>query len=197
MVLFIYFFYAVALMQGHAENPWEESLSKDGIVVYTRHVEFSPIREFFAEATMKGSIGKFKEIIKDPGLQPKWLPNCIETRLIASSGDNDITYHMMLRVPFPFDNRDLVQRLVMHESDSLLVVDIINAKDKVPEEKNYVRMPVIGGSWRVEELPGGKVKVQFQYFADPGGKIPSWLINTFVVKNPYKTLTNLRKLMAD
>jgi hypothetical protein len=49
----------------------------------------------------------------------------------------------------------------------------------------------------VEELSGGNIKVQFQYFADPGGKIPAWLINTFVVKNPYKTLTNLRRLLMD
>ena len=177
-------------------HPWEETLSKDGVVVYTREVDYSPIREFLAEATMKGTIEGFREILSDPDIQPKWLPNCMETRLVASSGPDEIVYHMMLKVPFPFENRDLVQRLVMQQTGGELEVKIINAKDEVPEQKNFVRMPEIGGSWRVKEIPGGNIRVQFQYFADPGGKIPAWLINSFVVKSPYKTLTNLRKILA-
>jgi hypothetical protein len=190
-------FMAVTLSGMDDVHPWEETLSKDGIVVFTREVDFSPIREFLAEAVMRGSIEKFKAILTNPGLQSEWLPNIIESQLVASSGPDDITYHMKLKVPFPFENRDLVQQLVFHESGDLLLVAIINQKDKVPELENFVRMPEIGGSWRVEELSGGNIKVQFQYFADPGGKIPAWLINTFVVKNPYKTLTNLRRLLMD
>ncbi len=196
MVFLVYLFLAGFFLPADAGHQWEESLSKDGVIVYTRKVDFSPVREFLAETTMKGSIKKFREILSDPNLQPVWLPNCISTCLVDSAGPDDITYHMMLKVPFPFENRDLVQRLVIHETDSLLIVDIVNARDKVPEQVNFVPMPVIGGSWRVRELPGGMINVQFQYFADPGGKIPVWLINTFVVKNPYKTLTSLRKLMA-
>jgi hypothetical protein len=197
MFLALYIFTTLIFSFGKVEQTWKKSLSKDGVVVYTRAVDYSPIKEFLAEAIMEGSIEKFRKIISNPSLHSKWLPNCIETRLLASSEDSCFIYHMMLRVPFPFENRDLVQKLHICQSDNIMIVNIINAKEKIPEQKNFVRIPEIGGHWRIEELEDGKIKVQFQYFADPGGRIPAWLVNTFVVKNPYKTLTNLRKLMAE
>ena len=189
-------FTVLGLSQSDETYPWEKTLSKDGVVVYTRKVPSSAFKEFLAEATIKGSIEQFKTLLRDPARQPEWLPNCTETRLVDSLGPGNFTYHMMLRVPFPFENRDLVQQLVFDESPQFLEVSIINRAELVPEQDGYVRMPDIGGSWRVRELEDGMIKVQFQYFADPGGRIPPWLVNTFVVKNPYKTLTNLRRMMA-
>ncbi len=188
---------AQGLSLAEKEIPWEKTLSKDEVIVYTRKVPASAFKEFLAEGIMKGSIEKFKALLSDPDRQPEWLPNCMETRLVGPKSPGDFTYHMKLRVPFPFENRDLVQRLVFNEEPGYLEVAIINSTESVPEQDGLVRMPDIGGSWRVRDLGGGMIKVQFQYHADPGGKIPAWLVNTFVVKNPYKTLTNLREIMTE
>jgi hypothetical protein len=38
--------------------------------------------------------------------------------------------------------------------------------------------------------------VIFQYHADPAGKIPAWLANSFVEDYPYKTMQNLKRIIA-
>jgi len=41
-----------------------------------------------------------------------------------------------------------------------------------------------------------EISIRFQYYADPGGDIPAWLVNSFIEKTPYKTLLNLRQLLS-
>ncbi len=150
---------ALGLSQAEEEIPWEKTLFKGDVVVYK--VPDSAFREFLAEGVMKGSIEKFKALLRDPDLQPEWLPNCMETALIESKSPDDFTYHMKLNVPFPFENRDLVQRLVFSEEEGYLEVAIINRTELVPEQKGLVRMPQIGGSWRVRELGGDMINPKF------------------------------------
>jgi len=41
--------------------------------------------------------------------------------------------------------------------------------------------------------PGGEVEVVYQVHTEPGGSVPSWLANKFVVEAPLNTLRNLRE----
>ncbi|MDZ7607600.1 MAG: hypothetical protein U5K79_18875 [Cyclobacteriaceae bacterium] len=53
------------------------------------------------------------------------------------------------------------------------------------------------GSWIVRQENENEISIRFQYHADPGGDIPGWLVNAFIVKSPYQTLVNLRDLLND
>lgn len=178
------------------ENEWELSLDKDDIVVYTRQLETSRFKEFKAESKMSGSIEKFREILTDIDKYNEWMPDCKAAEIVETSSPDNIIYHMKLKVPFPFSNRDIVQQIVLKKAGDKLEVEIINHPNRIEEEKNYVRMPVAYGKWVVHQISEDEVDIQFQYMADPGGDIPAWMVNTFIVKNPHISMKNIRKLMT-
>lgn len=179
------------------ESQWELSLDKDDIAVYTREHETSRFKEFKAESKMFGSIEKFRKIITDIDNYEVWLPDCKSAKIVESAGSNNITYHVKLKVPFPFANRDITQQIVLNETEETLEVEIFNRPNKVEEDKNYVRMPVGHGKWVIRQISEDEIDIRFQYMSDPGGNIPAWIVNTFVVKNPHLSLKNIRKLMAE
>jgi ribosome-associated toxin RatA of RatAB toxin-antitoxin module len=179
------------------EDDWKLSLDKDDIIVFTRDVDKSSFKEFLAEATMNGTIEDFKRIITDIENYPDWLPDCKSVHIIEKLNSNDITYHMKLKVPFPFANRDIVQQIILNETEGKLEVMILNHPNKVKKEKKYVRMENSSGRWVIQQVSTKEIAIKFQYFADPGGDIPAWLVNSFVVKNPHKSLSNMRELMED
>jgi len=179
------------------ETKWELSLDKDNIIVYTRQLDTSRFKELKAESKMAGSIQKFKQILTDIEKYPDWLPDCKTARIVERPSATNITYHMKLNVPFPFTNRDIIQQIILKETEDKLEVEIINRPNKVEEVKNYVRMPVAYGKWIIYQISENEIDIRFQYLADPGGNIPAWMVNTFMVKNPHLSMKNIRKLMAE
>ena len=178
-------------------SEWEKSLDKDDIVIYTRNVETSRFNEFLAEATFSGSIGDFKSILMDVDRYHKWMPDCKSAEIVDHSSSNEITYHMILKVPFPFANRDVIQQLIFHEHAEGMEIDIFNQPTKLKKQKKYVRMPVAKGKWIIKKASNDQISIQFQYLADPGGDIPAWLVNSFIVKNPHTTIKKIKEMMAD
>ena len=179
------------------ENEWKLSLDKDNIIIYTRKTETSRFKEFLAEAKMDGTIEDFKRVITDIAHYTDWIPDCKSAEIIENPNPKNITYHVKLKVPFPFANRDIVQQIVLYETDDKLEVIITNHPKKVKKEKSYVRMPGAEGKWIIEKISENQLSIRFQYLADPGGDIPAWLVNSFIVKNPHLTMVNIRELLAE
>ena len=179
------------------DGEWKLGLEKDEISIYTRSIETSNFKEFLAKATMEGSIDEFKEIILDIENYSKWMPNCKSAEVIENKSLNDVTYHMKLKVPFPFANRDIVQQLVLTDKDGILEIEIINRPNKIKPSEKYVRMMGANGKWIIKENSPEEISIKFQYFADPGGDIPAWLVNSFVVKNPHMTLLHIKEMLED
>jgi ribosome-associated toxin RatA of RatAB toxin-antitoxin module len=192
LILLLFYF----LMPG-GENEWKVSLDKDDIIVYTRDVESSPFDEFLVQGEVRGDIQQFRKIITNIERYTEWLPDCKSAVVIENPSPDDITYHMKLKVPFPFANRDIIQQINIHESARELIVEITNRPMKIEKEKNFVRMQKADGRWTIQQLSADRIFIKFQYLADPGGGVPPWLVNTFLVKNPHKTLQNIREMMGE
>lgn len=47
------------------------------------------------------------------------------------------------------------------------------------------------GYWELDEINGKQVKVTYQFHGETGGEIPAWLVNSFIVSHPFRTMKNL------
>jgi hypothetical protein len=52
-------------------------------------------------------------------------------------------------------------------------------------------MAISRGYWMLSPSEGG-TEIEYSFLADPGGNIPAWLANQFIVSNPFKTIKGLR-----
>ena len=62
-------------------------------------------------------------------------------------------------------------------------------------EKNtgVVRLTQATASWTFKPLENGVVQVTSQAHVNPGGALPGWMTNLFLVDAPFKTLLNLKR----
>ena len=191
-LLFISFISISSIVQ---EGEWKKSLDKDGIIIYTRKLENLRFDEFLAETTINGTVEDFKAHITDIDDYSEWLSDCKSAEIIERPDKNTILYHMQVKVPFPFENRDIVQQIQLIETADKLEVLITNHPDKFPAEDKFIRMEEAYGSWKLEQINENEVSITFQYYADPSGDIPAWLVNSFIVKSPHESVKNLRDMM--
>jgi hypothetical protein len=62
----------------------------------------------------------------------------------------------------------------------------------LPEEKGYVRVAQVEGFWKLVPKGADQTEVTYQVHTEPGGSVPSWLANKFVVEAPFNTLKALK-----
>lgn len=189
------FFVFFSISQDQSE--WKKEMDKEGIIIHTRKISESPFREFLAETTMRGTIASFRKVFSDVSSYPEWMPDCKSVKLIEPASENEFKYHMVLQVPFPLSNRDIVQNVTFIEKPGELRVTLKNCEQCLSAGKGPVRIELSFGSWIVRQKNEEEISIRFQYFADPGGDIPAWLVNKFIVKSPYQTLINLRNILND
>lgn len=187
--------YFLPLLAETEKDDWKKRLEKDNIVIYTRQLPDTKYLEFRAETEVIGSISRFREIITDFDNYEELLADCKSIDVIETPSPGQFVNHMELSVPFPFSERDIVQLLAIEETEKQLNIRLDNLPEKIETQENVVRMQRASGSWVVKQISGNKISIYFQYFADPGGNIPPWLVNSFIVKSPFKTLQTIREKM--
>lgn len=180
------------------QGAWELREEKNGIRIYTRDNPFSDFDEFRATTESDRSVHAFISVLKDIPVIPEWMYSVISSRLLETRGDTVQIYYTEAKTPFPFKHRDgiYLNRFAWDPDKRKLTVGIELQPEYLPEEKNMVRISLGKGFWEVREKEEGGLEIVFQMQVDPGGSIPAWLANMFVVDTPLHTLTELKRLMA-
>ena len=177
------------------DNGWKLEKDKSGIKIYTRVITGSSFKAFkgvtvIADAT----VPQVMDIIFDVNNYDRLFPDCSHQKILKYFSKYHNIQYLRIHAPWPVSDRDNVTELEAHFSkDSTSAeVSIKLLPDYLDVEKGLVRIREGEGFWKLKQQPGGGVEVIYQYHSNPGGSIPSWLANSFVVKHPFKTLENLK-----
>jgi hypothetical protein len=181
------------------QGEWELREDKNGIRVFSRENELSDFDEFRATTEVVQSLEAFIAVLKDVPAIPEWMYSVKYSQLLEAQGDTVQIYYTEAKAPFPFKNRDGIyfNRFRWDKAARSLTVDIELRPDYLDQKDNLVRISRGSGFWLLEENDRGTLDLTFQMQVDPGGTIPAWLANMFVVDTPLHTLAELKRLMAD
>ena len=92
-------------------------------------------------------------------------------------------------MPWPVTGRDVVIHVTTEKTADGTVIRHLKADPTyIPEEKGQIRVPKLVGEWKLQPKGQGVTEVTYQVETEPGGSIPSWLANSFVVDAPLNTL---------
>ena len=176
------------------KDTWKFAQNKEGIEIYTRQPEGTKFKEFKGITEIELSLHSAVAVLTDVESMPDWVADCESTKLIANQGKR-VIYHMIISVPFPFENRDMVQELIFNYDKSSGRMEILlrQNNEAVAPIKGITRMPVSVGKWTFEPINKNTYNVIFEYLSDPGGALPAWLVNSFLIRMPYKTLSGFRE----
>jgi hypothetical protein len=65
----------------------------------------------------------------------------------------------------------------------------------LPPKPHFIRVPYSVATWHVIPVPGNKIKIDYTFSLDPGGSIPSWLVNLTIATGPYKSFLKLGDML--
>jgi START domain len=178
-----------------AQENWNLMKEKAGIKVYTKTESGSEYKAFKAEMEVNCKIENIVEVLKNMNHQNNWVVNCKEVKLLKTE-NNDQYYYIETSLPWPFVNRDMVYHFQYVEINSEQVrVIVTGIPEYMQPREGIVRMVKTNGYWLLTLIDEYKTAVTYQMHVEPGGSIPAWLANPFIVNVPFSTFKELRNIV--
>jgi ribosome-associated toxin RatA of RatAB toxin-antitoxin module len=191
----IFLFLIFLVINPFPDSEWQIKKDKDGIEVYTRSIEGSSFDEFKGITTIaKSSLSEVLEVILDVKNYESLFPDCMNPKVLKQDGKYYDIHYIQVKAPWPVKNRDTVyeQKTVVDKNGKHAIISLKPLPDLIVEDKDFIRIREGSGFWELEEDDSNNVKVTYQFHGEPGGDIPAWLANSFVVTQPFQTLQNLK-----
>jgi len=182
-----------------ADFPWQLRVKDDGITVYTRKVEGSPILAFKADMTIDAPLDKVVRFYEDEKKLPQWYYQCVRAEVIETESAEQQIFYFVVHLPWPVTERDSVFRRTksVDPASGTVTYSATALPKRLPVEKGKIRVQALDSTWHFTPLGGGRTAVRFEQHSDPGGSIPAFLVNKLVVDIPFNSLKNMRKMILD
>ncbi|WP_397448411.1 START domain-containing protein [Pseudomonas sp. NA-150] len=183
----------VVLMAGvaHADD-WQVAKDEAGIKVSLSEVAGSQYKAYRGVTTIKASVAKLRGLLEDAPGSCAWIHECKSQKVLKLEGAKSWTYSQF-NTPWPVTPRDSVMLVTTEEgADGSLTRKLQGQPTYIPEEKGFVRVAQVEGFWKFVPKGANQTEVTYQVHTEPGGSVPSWLANKFVVEAPFNTLKGLK-----
>ena len=192
-LLFLSLIIALAPIHDHQ---WELKKDKDGILIYTKHVEGSGLKAIKATTTFNASIETCAAILRDIDHLTDLFPDTKIAKKISQT-ENDQVHYLEMDAPWPVVDRDGAFRLVYtyNPATKTLLIDAKMVPDACPVQEKCVRLTKGGGTWTFKKIDATQTSLEYYFHGEPGGNIPTWLANSVVEENPFKMLSNFHQLV--
>lgn len=172
---------------------WKTAKEADGIKISLSEVAGSEYKAYRGVTIMKTSMAKLRGLQEDVVGACAWIHECKSQKLLKHEGNQTWTY-TRFSTPWPVTARDSVLHVTTTEgADGSLTRKLEGVPTYVPEEKGFVRVAQVQGFWKFVPKGADQVEVTYQVHTEPGGSVPSWLANKFVVDAPFNTLKALKE----
>ena len=194
----------VSLLAPALAGEWELERNEQGIRVYTREVPDSDIRQFRAEMTLPASLDRVLAVFDDFKRYPEWKFKVSMSGVLSQPDETSWYHYQDIRMPFPLDDRlfVLLSRLKAVGTREV-VIDTravpgycVGNLEKTCGPINSSEALVVKqatGRHLLRQLEDGSTRVTWIQHAEPGGRLPDWLVNAMLVDGPWETFSNLRE----
>lgn len=158
-----------------ADAEYEKVTETDGVTIEQRSMPASKFVELrFTTLTDKTPRSLCDAAFGDGKFDPK-EPDLKARTIVQESADERVTYDQI--TPPIVSNRDYVvraRRLVEGANCRMTFEAANELGPKSPD--GWVRVSKLRGYWLFEPVEGGKTKLTYVVFTDPGGSIPAFLV---------------------
>ena len=179
----------------NADN-WQLTKENDGISVYTRTTPGSAFKAFKGVVSIPARLTSIVATIDDTSIYTQLFHNTKSAKELKQVNENESYKYMVTALPWPVQSRDSIVHSVLKQDRKTKTIQItMNGAPKyIPSKKGLVRIQKMSGRWLLVPEKNS-VKVVYEMNVDPGGNIPTWLVNNMSVDLPFITLKNLSRLV--
>jgi hypothetical protein len=180
-----------------AVGPWEPVRSDAGIVVHRRKVAGSPLHEFRGVGVVEAPLAAILGVLNDAEHRVEWMKEAAANVRVQRTGAYSEIFYSRTKAPWPVSDRDVVNiaRTTFDARARAVRVTFHSVTHPAwPPQKGVVRMPSLHGHWTMWPVQGGAwTRIEYQLHADPGGLLPTPIVNLVSRQIPHNTLTGMRR----
>lgn len=160
-----------AIPEGLEPGTWER-VEAGEVVTLLREVEGSAIKEGVALALVDAPAARVFRVVTDNESFEEFMPHVRESE-VERAADGAVINYQLLEVPFAGDRhyRIRVDNGVERETGGPVYY---SRWTYVPGSGNIIDTR---GSWTLVPRGAGRTLAVYRVLTDPGGKIPSWIVN--------------------
>lgn len=180
-----------------AQPAWKLQRETSGMKIYTATLPGSRIQSVKAELIFDTSLDRVVQEIMNVSNYTEWVYGCSSSVLFYKQNDSTLVYRHVTKLPWPFENRDQVSRFSLRRKgdgsisiSSKLIADF-------PTYPDCVRIQQSKAEWVLMPISALQVKAVYELSFDPGGQIPSWMVNAFIDKGPFESFIKLQKRLLN
>ena len=194
---FLFFGLVLTWCSAAGQSDWDLKRDKDGIVIFTRSSAASPLKEYRASAKIQSPLSDVYEFLTDLESRPEWVINCMGLDIIDTINGR-IRYHTRYDIPWPMEDRDLVVEADLRVSEDFARAHLLtrNVELDYGRKEGVIRMPGYLEEVCLEMADSVTTLFTAEGFADPGGKVPAWIVNMFLVDGIYDSVQKTREGVA-
>jgi len=179
------------------KNDWVLVKNSQDIQIYIKDVPGSNLKELKINTKFDATIDALLTLITDIPAQPSYIFGCTSAKRVGTATEFDQYFYQTLYMPWPFTNRDAVCKQAVHPKSRHddLAINTKLEDGLVPVSSNYQRVSSMYSSWRFIKSPENYTSAEYKLRLNPGGSVPTWLVNMFISKGPFNTILNMRNLL--
>jgi hypothetical protein len=184
---------ALLAVSGAQAAQWRLVKDEAGIQVYSQQIPGSSFQAFRGVTRIRVDMPRLLALQDDISAACAWIHACSEQKLLKHEGDLSWAYSRF-HTPWPVQPRDsILQVTTTRDADGRVTRTLHGVADYLPLQQGFVRVSKVEGFWSLTPREG-EIEVIYEVHSEPGGSVPAWLANSFVVDAPFNTLQGLRQL---
>ncbi len=176
---------------------WSLEKNEDSIKVFTRETSNNTLKEVKVLFTVKSTPNEIANTVLDTQNHDVWMENVDAAKLLKTINQNESYIYYEFDFPWPSSNRDVINHTKIYRDSNNNITKITTAAspDFIPEKDGIVRITLSEGSWLFKSLDNGLVEVTHFLLASPGGDVPDWVVNMFIINQPFESHKKLKKYL--
>jgi len=179
----------------NADN-WRLSKEVNGIKVFTQSTVGSSLKTFKGVVSIPARLTSIVAVIDDTSVYPHLFYSTKSAKDLKKVSNTEAYKYLVTSPPWPAQGRDSIVHSVLKQNkqNKSIQITMNGAPQYLPEKPGLVRIKKMSGRWLLVPEKNS-VKVVYEMRVDPGGNLPTWLVNSMSVDLPFFTLESLRKLV--
>lgn len=167
-------------------------------VLYQRDALFADVKELRIVGLVDGAPLSVARALRDRLLDDSNLPEGLDRKLLSES-EAVVEYYALSSLPFPFDDRQVHERLrFSHDADSdVHAVHVTSFDPGQAPRPGVVTIPLVQNTFVIAPVAGEQSVVTMDTVHDLGGHFPNWVIYGPIADHLVQELLALNKAVRN
>jgi hypothetical protein len=178
-----------------AQGKWDLKKDEGGIQVYTRKAAKGNIKELRVICELDATKAQLINTLENINDYNSWVYSNKKSTVLKMITQQNIIYYTQSHLPWPIKDRDLIVELNINAGADVLNIQAKSLPDYLPKNNSYIRVPYSLAQWKVTQGADNKLDVDYTFSVDPGGSIPSWIVNATLTIGPFNSFVKLKEIL--